>query len=557
MAELRAKAKVSEESGLKAKYVAEEVSAPTNPCVPTAEDKAAGVVLYQPPIMRWFKGRVPSQEEVPGKFELQAARGETASLLCGVHALEDKAGLVLRAQTKPQENDITVEILPLVMIPLSQGKKVSNAGVMGDSQGAMAFARTGMWLADNGPVEMKKGESLAWVVRVTIGAKAPAGKLQIPLEFTDGEGGKLLRKATLQLQVLPFAIVEPGDAGYTFGVFYGGMASSEAEFRQLKSHGLDAIQWFWPRHWSGVEFKNVDGKLKLNLDGMDAMVEKFQKAGMRGPLVLSGTGSHDGYFEDVCSVMKLPISTLDDPATQKVLVDGWKQLFDHAAEKKYPEIIWLPNDEPTTKKERAARMERHKRTVKLLRENFPKVRVYGVVMDKLDNAKLVVDYCDILVCNGDQERILELAREKKKAVWSYGVASAAQGYQGVRASYGMNHFALGTGGMFFWCLNYLQDDPFNDFDGTRPDSVYIPAWPPLKKGGPLVESIAFEGMRDGVNDVRYALTLEQMLAKAKDAKADKIRTDYQELKSGPMRQSKDTPATREKIAAWILQLGTN
>jgi hypothetical protein len=557
VAELKAKAKISEEAGVKAGFVLEPVSAPTNPCTPSAEQQASGVVLFQAPIERWFKGRAPSADEVPGKWEITVARGETAAILAGVQALADKPGLVVRAPAKPQENGVDTEIFPLVMVPMSQGKKVSTTGVMGDSAGAQAYARLGLWLADNGPVEVKKGESLAWVVRVSADAKAAGGKVQIPLEVTEGEGGKVVAKAMLQVNVLPFALMEPADCGYTYGVFYGGMASSEAEFRQLKAHGLDAIQCFWPRHWSGVEFKNVDGKLKLNFAGFDAMVEKFQKAGMRGPLILSGTGSHDGYFEDVCSVMKVSLDTIDTPATQQFFIDGWKQLFDHAAEKKYPEIIWLPNDEPTTRKERAARMTRHKRTVKLLRDNFPKVRVYGVVMDKLDNAKLVVDYCDIIVCNGDTERILDLAKEKNKAVWSYGVASAAYGYQGVRASYGMNRFALGTSGMFFWCLNYLQDDPYNDFDGPRPDSVYIPAWPPLKKGGPLVESISFEGLRDGVNDVRYALTLEKLLEKSKDPKAEKIKADYQELKKGQMRQSKDTPATREKVAAWILQLGTN
>ncbi len=84
-----------------------------------------------------------------------------------------------------------------------------------------------------------------------------------------GEGGKVVGTGTLQLKVLPFRLVEPADRGYTFGVFYGGMPSSGAEFRQFKQHGIDAVQWFW-NHWFGVEFKNEDGKLKLDLREMDA-----------------------------------------------------------------------------------------------------------------------------------------------------------------------------------------------------------------------------------------------------------------------------------------------
>jgi len=82
----------------------------------------------------------------------------------------------------------------------------------------------------------------------------------------------------------------------------------------------------------------------------------------------------------------------------------------------------------------------------------------------------------------------------------------------------------------------------------------MPAWPPLKKGGPMVESIAFEGMRDGVNDVRYALTLEKLLAEKKGAKADQINADYRSLKKSAMGRESSVRDVREKLTEWIIQM---
>jgi hypothetical protein len=278
------------------------------------------------------------------------------------------------------------------------------------------------------------------------------------------------------------------------------------------------------------------------------------KAGMRGPLVFSGHSRTNSYYNAVCKVMQRPAGSYDDPESQKLFIEGWRQLFDHAAEKKWPEIVWLPNDEPTMRSSREARMTMHRRTVKMLRENFPKVRIYGVCMDKLANAQMLADSCDILVCNGDSEQIVKLGKEKGKTVWFYGMGAAAAGYEHVRARYGLPSFSYGPSGMFFWSQNYFMGDPYNEFDGERPDSAWNINWPPLKKGGPMVESIVFEGLRAGVNDVRYALTLEKLLAARRDDEAAKVKAEYQDIHTTLMRTKQTVPAARDKITGWILQL---
>jgi len=565
VAELNAKTAISEAAGIKAGYSQEIFPPPANPYIPTAADQTNGVVLFQPLLTQWFVGRVPSQEEVPGTLELQGAKGEIEDILLGVYATEAKNGIFLRAKTEAIDKGIEIEVMPLVIVPISRAVHLAETGLMEQLKGTKTFSKVGLWLADNGPVDIKKWESFAWVLRVNIGNKAPSGTFSIPLELTEGEGGKIVERRTLQVKVLPFEIIEPADAGYTFGVFSGGMPSSETEFRQLKTHGIDSIQWFM-QHWCGIKFNNENGKLVLHFDEMDDAFDKFKKSGMRGPLIPSGNGSKDGFFRFICKAMGKPVddeTVKDDPEVQNLFVEGFRQLFDRAAEQKYPEIVWLPNDEPTRTVDGPTRMNRHRRTVKLLRENFPKIRIYGVCMDRVENAEKLLD-CDILVCNGDFDRIVHLGKEKQKSVWYYRGVCAAMGYEAARFQYGVDAFRHGVTGRFFWCLNYPVGDPYNDFDTVEvqdpkksamgSESSAMPAWPPLKKGGPMVESIAFEGMRDGVNDVRYALTLEKLLAEKKGAKADQINADYRSLKKSAMGRESSVRDVREKLTEWIIQM---
>ena len=554
--ELTVKAKASEAAGVKAGFVAETVPPPATAYAPTAEDRAKGVVFFRPPVAPWFKGGVPAQEEVAAKVEMANARGEISSSLLGVYAVEDRKGLVCRARTDGLDTNITVEVLPLVMAPLNQAKKSATTGVMGDVAGNKTFAKVGLWLADSGAVDIGKGESRAWVVRVKAGNKAPAGAFAIPLELTEATGGKVLGTAVLSLKVFPFELADTWERGYAFGAFWGGYHfpydCSVEEFRQMHEHGIDAGHCFWSAR--GAKFENVNGKLKANYDALDVWVENMKKGGMRGPLVLTfGTARADYFFDSIMDTMKLSKEGefWDVPANQAVFVDGLKQLFDHAAEKKWPEVVMMGPDEPT---QSSRKMRRHHRIVKLMHENFPKVRIYGVCMDKLKNAEQVVD-ADILVCNGDFERIVALGKEHKNTVWTYGSFTTANGYDSVRRRFGLHPYSFGPTGTFFWSLGYTMGDPFNEFDDVRGDSVWNIAWPPVKKGDRLVETVPFEGMRDGINDVRYAMTLEKALEKRTDAKAAKIKADYEAFRTTLMRQAEVPAGVRGKLIEWVLQLG--
>ena len=557
VAELLAKAKVSEDAGVKAGFAPETVAPPANAYAPTADDQVRGLVLFRPPMAAWFTGRAPAADEVAAKWELSNAKGEISSLLLAAQALAEKKGLVLRVRADSVDKRIMVECLPLVIAPLNLAKKSATTGVMGDVAGKKTFAKVGLWMAESGAMDIPKGESRAWVVRVKVATNAPAGDFSIPVELAEGADGKALATATLQVKVFPFVLADAWGRGYSFGAFWGGYHfpydCSVTEFRQMKEHGIEAGHCFWSAR--GAKFENVNGKLKVNLDALDPWVANMQAGGMRGPLVLTlGTAKADYFIDEIIKTMNISTEGefWDVKENQAMFADGIKQLIDHGIEKKWPEVVIMGPDEPTQSERK---MRRHHRLVKLIHEQIPKVRIYGVCMDKLKNAQQVVD-SDILVCNGDFARIVALGKENKRAVWTYGSFTTANGYESVRRRYGMQPYIHGPTGTFFWSLGYNMGDPFNEFDDVRGDSVWNIAWPPVTKGGALVETVPFEGMRDGVNDVRYAMTLEKALEKQTDDKGAKIKAAYETFRNEEAwKDTYTASAIRSKIVEWMLQLG--
>jgi hypothetical protein len=244
------------------------------------------------------------------------------------------------------------------------------------------------------------------------------------------------------------------------------------------------------------------------------------------------------------------MAVLDDPRIEQRMVEAFQQLFEHAKTNDWPEIVILPYDEPTERL-----MNEHKRMVRLFRKHFPKVRLYGVTMNRLKWAEMVLD-TDILVTNGDWARIRALASEHKKQMWCYGSVTTAHGYAGCRWRYGLRPYAFGPDGMWFWCYNFHVADPWNEFDGFTPDSSWVIRWPPLAEGGASTETLAYEGLREATTDVRYAMTLEAALAARKDAKAERVRAAYAAWRKGLQGASQPSPVAsqRERLVEWLLEL---
>jgi len=69
----------------------------------------------------------------------------------------------------------------------------------------------------------------------------------------------------------------------------------------------------------------------------------------------------------------------------------------------------------------------------------------------------------------------------------------------------------------------------------------------------VIDTIQWEGFREGVDDVRYITTLEQAIERAPEAKRDLADQARAWLRDADL-ASGDLDAARQQIADWIVRL---
>jgi len=552
--DLAARAEASVRQAGPAGFKAVDAPRRANEFKPSPENLQAGLVAFFPDVNSPIFHRPPTVAEVEAQPRVFLAKAETACLTFAAFALKDLSDVGLSAGLVREDGGpvkgLSVGVRRVVFAPVANKR-------------AKTYTLQGLWLADEKPAPVRAGQVAAWLIRVRAARSAPAGGavLNLALRCSSGDAKcDLTRK--VPVSVLPVRLVEPAERGYTFGAFCAGAAFNEAQFRQMKEHGIEAILWFWGHY--GLNVINDNGKLRMDFSELDEAIGRFKRAGMRGPIVLALGNDCCGHFERaICQAFNLPmqprvkrsgkvvkLAVLDDARIERLMVEALRQLFEHAKKQQWPEIVILPYDEPTERL-----MAEHRRMVGLFRRYFPFIRLYGVTMDRLAWAKQVLD-TDILVANGDWDRILALAREHGKDVWFYGGVTASRGFGQCRLRYGLRPYCYHPDGMWFWSYNFYVSDPWNEFDGHTPDSSWVICWPPVKDGEPSVESLGYEGLRTGVNDVRYAMTLETLLEAADTQRAAKVRRLYAMWRKQHRRVMtvEQLDEARRQLTRWILQI---
>jgi hypothetical protein len=530
------------------------VAHPATAYEPRDADRSRGMVFYQPDLKSPFKGQKPSPQDVERAVTLEAAGDETESAVLAVWALKPHARLTWKVSDRPAAlGDATIEILPVLTAPVKRSKT--------------SFDLQAVWIADRpAPVDLESDERAAWLVRIRVPKGTTAGTYRMSLTYACG-GGAWRPGPAVTLRVFPFDLVDPWEKGYVFGAFCAGADFNTMQYRQMKAHGIEGIQWFWGHY--GLSFRRVindNGTLRMDFSPLDKTIRNFKAAGLRGPIVLAFGNYYASQFERaICRAFNRPtqpegrrkkgrskgLATLDDPKTEELMVEALRQLFDHAAAEQWPEIVILPYDEPTM-----LLMKEHRRMVRLIRTHFPQVRLYGCSMNKLRNANKVAD-CHIVVSNGDFAAIRKMTRQKKLTSWFYGGATVEKGYQRARWRFGLHRYCHHPEGSWFWSMNYYSGDPWNEFDSRRGDSQWIICWPPLEEGAAFVDTIPYEGLREGADDVRYAMTLESMLEKANDGPAHAVRADYEKWLAGVRKakpKDRDVPGYRASLVEFLLRL---
>jgi len=387
----------------------------------------------------------------------------------------------------------------------------------------------------SGPVKLRPQVPKYFWVTVKPPSEASAGNYTSNINLQAGGTSKDLE---INCEVLPFTLKETEISGGAF------MAQTDLRahwFKDMKKHGIDAFQfftWEWASRsqdvlqakgewWDPVPIKirNKDGELFLDFTTMDTIMNRMGRANMEGPVVVSLGNDHHLFYEcrladefdirvDTNMVNGRPIT--GPPVSKRLdslFVEGMEQLRNHWDKKGFEqELVILIYDEPTERL-----LKRSKDRYDLLKKHLPETRIYGVVMNREDWARSMLDQMDITVANGDFKAIKQLTEKYNKDFWVYG---GVRGIRNARYLMGLMPWQNEAQGSFFWMYNYWFYNPDNCAVYQHPEN-------PRK----LVQSTWWEAIREGRDDLHYLTTAEKLIDEASGTKKKNAQERFNNIKN--------------------------
>ncbi|UCF38012.1 MAG: DUF4091 domain-containing protein, partial [Acidobacteriota bacterium] len=140
--------------------------------------------------------------------------------------------------------------------------------------------------------------------------------------------------------------------------------------------------------------------------------------------------------------------------------------------------------------------------------------------------------CDIMVANRDLQRIKALEISHGKRFLTYNIVCADESFGKVRLLYGQIPSYYESEVMWFWCWNYWIGNAWDDFDGrgetdtgpAQSDADWIAVYPSIDGIYP-VRTLAIEAAREGIDDVRYLKTLENLVQRRDPDRWEDLRRE--------------------------------
>lgn len=146
----------------------------------------------------------------------------------------------------------------------------------------------------------------------------------------------------------------------------------------------------------------------------------------------------------------------------------------------------------------------------------PQVQIFSNRIGPLEEVEAIAPYVDVWCPHADHlaqyPDSLAFMRETGKPIWTYLCGSGKYIAPETNRALPWRAWQYGLDGCTFWTYKGWVGDPWNDFDGSRPD------WNKIYPGseGPI-SSRRWEAWRDGLEDWAYLYLLRQALERARAA----------------------------------------
>ncbi|NIA06075.1 MAG: hypothetical protein GWP14_00300 [Actinobacteria bacterium] len=372
----------------------------------------------------------------------------------------------------------------------------------------------------------------------------------------------------VELKVLPIDL--PNELPYVIGCWVGisGMPTRvnkigryaweeiPVRFKDMKEHGMNSMVWDCPDSSFQYEMMGVRGSGKLELDFTtdNKIIEMYKQAGFRGPIIIELSK----YTTSLANFLQMnfpnsyyregnrgshcqPPVDKTPPEYIEAYKEGLRQMYQNAKENDWPEIIWHINDEPVHQGMEVIRTAAAQ--YKWAKEAVPEVRTFCTLYDDDSLAeserifKMFAGYLDVRTTwpgfeNEEYKQLNErmIGQGVYKECWIVSIEldkPEMGAFTRARVKSGLKIRKDGVTGSFYWHYGYMGQkaggghigvkdgcwDPHTDFPVRQVALSY------RSPDNSAVPTLAWEGIREGIDDLRYITALEDLISRA-SAQAD-------------------------------------
>lgn len=278
------------------------------------------------------------------------------------------------------------------------------------------------------------------------------------------------------------------------------LATARRQFADMREHGCNSLTLEEP-----VGVTQTAAGETFDFSTLDQLLQLYREMGFTAPIPYYG------------------LSPITERGLYRRLVAA---LLEEGKKRGWPELLFYPVDEPGTS---PAALDQAEELCQLI-QTVPGARTYVTTNGQGVDAARLDPWLDVR-CYQHLSYNPEEARKTKAAgdlLWFY--TGLPYSLLFTRLNEGLWWYRSEMTGHFYWHYCWPVGDPWDNFDGT---SDYCAAYP--GEEGPIA-TLGWEGVREGLDDLRYLRTLEGYIRRAQEegvalelaAEAEKFLRDLSE-----------------------------
>ena len=362
---------------------------------------------------------------------------------------------------------------------------------------------------------LKKGETRQFWITFHVADDVASGVYRAELELASNGH---IEKIPVEFQVYPFKLraIENLDIGFWLDMQSynnpNGKDGIDRDIKDMAEHGINSVV--------------VQSSLIINGKTLDALKIDFEKSLLTAVAESFKKYKMNGYLHLMTQQIWEYVMTFPEGERRQAYTKLITLLEDYAKKNNWPKRAYQSYDEVLSS---PGNLPEFIREVKLQRELglttsddhiwYKTCRPFQKEVDEIASS------IDIFINRYNNRRLfyvnsweemLAQAVKRGTKLYTYNTTNCMTFAQlaAMRCLGGWFFRTVGKGcsGQLFWTYKLIQGNPYNDLDGEIGD--FLCQYPPYgkRKGGPAID---WEAHREGIDDLRYVITLEHLISQAR------------------------------------------